>query len=359
MRTATIPVTLVTGFLGAGKTTLMNHLGATGGLTDTLVVINEFGQVGLDHLLMIEAKDELVVELSDGCVCCTLHGDLTRALLDALEQRRLADRRPFERVVIETSGVSDPSSIAKALAVDPALHDVFHLEAVVALVDAASGRENLEKFHEAAAQVAVADLILVTKCDAAESNVTSALHADLGIRNPFARIQEIEHGRIASTAIFDPELKLRRPLLQLPALALEVPQPVSPFLGMLGGIGVPGAPQPAHGGRYQVMGFESNAPVSRSALQAWLSTVAALLGSQILRYKAILNVEAETAPLVLHGVQGVISPEAWLEEWPEGHRASRMVLITEKIAQPIIQAGLDAFFPNAFKPALSSSERPQ
>ena len=112
MRTATIPVTLVTGFLGAGKTTLMNHLGATGGLTDTLVVINEFGQVGPDHLLMTEAKDVLVAELSDVCACCTPHGDLSRALLDAPDLLCSAVRPPSHRVVIATSALSDPSPFA-------------------------------------------------------------------------------------------------------------------------------------------------------------------------------------------------------------------------------------------------------
>lgn len=356
MTAAAIPATLVTGFLGAGKTTLLNHLGAAGGLTDALVVINEFGQVGLDHMLMIEAKEEMVVELSDGCVCCTLHGDLTRALLDAVEQRVQSGRPPFERVVIETSGVSDPASIAKALTLDPLLSPHFHLQAVVTLVDAAQGAENLERFSEASSQVALADLILVTKCDGTESSVVEGLVEDLQMRNPFAKIEAIEQGRIDCQTIFDPGLKLRRPLLELSDLdVLALPQP-SAMLGV-GTLAAAKGPRQPHGNRYQVMGFESSAPLSRMALKCWLATVLTIFGQQILRYKAILDIEAEDKPLVLHGVQGVISPEAWLDGWPQGRRVSRMVLITQSLPPHVIQAGLDAFFPKAFVPAQPNARR--
>ena len=356
MTAAAIPATLVTGFLGAGKTTLLNHLGASGGLTDALVVINEFGQVGLDHLLMIEAKEEMVVELSDGCVCCTLQGDLTRALLEAVEQRVQSGRPPFERVVIETSGVSDPAAIAKALTLDPLLSPHFHLEAVVTLVDAAQGAENLKRFSEASAQVALADLILVTKCDGAASSAVEGLVEDLQARNPFAKIEAIEGGRIDSQTIFDPRLKLRRPLLELSDVDVSpLPQP-SAMLG-LGNLAAATGARPPHGNRYQVMGFESCAPLSRMALRCWLATVLTMFGQQVLRYKAILDIEAEDKPLVLHGVQGVISPETWLEDWPPEGRVSRMVLITQSLPPPVIQAGLDAFFPEAFVPAQPNAWR--
>jgi len=348
----TIPVTLVTGFLGAGKTTLLNQLGAAGALHDTLVVINEFGQVGLDHLLMIEAKEDLLVELSGGCVCCTLHGDLSAALVRELDSRSTTDRPPFSRVVIETSGVSDPSSIALALAVDAELSERFHLQAVITVIDAAAGAENLLKHDEAAAQVALADLIVVSKSALVAPAVVASLRADVEERNPFARIVGSDGECVLPADVFDPDLCLRRPLL-----LLEDPPPMAMMAGagaggLLLGAATAAPAMQAHAGRYQVMSFHAGEPVAKATLDAWLWTAMSLLGERILRFKAIVDVQGQPAPTVLHGVQGLISPEARLDTWPTGQRRSRMVFITDQVPEEVVKAALDAFFPGVFVQAL-------
>jgi G3E family GTPase len=320
-----------------------------------LVVINEFGQVGLDHLLMIEAKEELVVELSDGCVCCTLHGDLTRALLDSLDQRNLSGKPPFAKVVVETSGVSDPSSIAKALILDPDLQHLFHLEAVVTMVDAGQGTSNLDAFPEASAQVALADLILVSKCDAVATDIRSALLRDLTLRNPFAKVLEVSAASIDPQDVFDADLSLRRPLIEL---SDAPPAWAGSSMGFVGGIpsarGIPATS--GHALRYQVISYESDLPLSRRAVDGWFTAVVPLLGRNVLRYKAILNIEDHDEALVLHAVQGVTSPPIWLDHWPSLKRTSRMIFISERSAQPLLQPGLDAFFAKSFQPTITKDK---
>ena len=264
----TIPVTVLTGFLGAGKTTLLNSLGAAGGLADTLVVINEFGQVGLDHLLVVEARDDLVVELSNGCICCTLHGDLTRALIREQDERKAKGRQPFTRVVMETSGVSDPSSIAKALALDPALSSRFHLEAIVTVVDAPRGLHDIAGYMEAAAQVALADLLIISKSGLVDPATVVALTRALEERNPFAKIIGVQGERIDPAEVFDADLSLRRPLLQLDELPGPAPLEFHGIGGsMLGKASAPGLDSKMHGGRYQVMSFHASEPIRREALE--------------------------------------------------------------------------------------------
>ncbi|MGI9505696.1 MAG: CobW family GTP-binding protein [Geminicoccaceae bacterium] len=341
-----IPVTILTGFLGSGKTTLLAKLLRHPSMERTAVIINEFGEIGLDHDL-IEASEETEVTLMGGCLCCTVKGDLIDTLR-RLYVRRTKNEVPFfERMVIETTGLADPAPVLQSIMADRMLDHYYRLDGVVTLVDAANGMDTLDGHQEAVKQAAVADRIVITKTDLAEDAAIAALRVRLTALNPGARILEARQGDIHPDAllhagIFDPATKSAdvRRWLNEEAYAShhdhshhhhgdhhhDHTHDVN-----------------RHDSRIQAFCVRHTTPIPSSAVDFFWDMLTSQRGPDLLRVKAILNVtEVPEAPLMLHAVQHVVHAPAYLDAWPSDDRDSRMVFITRDIPRDFVEQLLNA-----------------
>jgi len=328
-----IPVTVLTGFLGAGKTTLLNRLLKHPDMTGSAVLINEFGEIGLDHLL-VEKLDEDTVLLNAGCLCCTIRGDLQRALHDlALKAEAGHDIR---RVLIETTGLADPAPILQTLMSDPIALRSFRLDGVVTVVDAVLGAATLDAQIEAVKQAAVADRLILSKTDIASADQISTLETRLNALNPGAPIQRVVQGDIAPDFLFgaggfDPAGKIADVAAWLMAEAAHHHHHHHHDPNR-------------HDARIQAFGLTFTEPLPWEGLASWLEMLAITRGASILRMKAILNLQGEDRPVVLHGVQHVFHPPERLAAWPAGHdRYSRIVFILRDLDRAVVEEGLAAF----------------
>jgi G3E family GTPase len=325
------PLTLLTGFLGAGKTTLLNRLLKQPEMAGTAVLINEFGEIGLDHLL-VERLDEETVLLNAGCLCCTVRGDLTRAL-ESLEGRGL----PLTRVVVETTGLADPAPILQTLMSEPRLIRRFALDGVVTVVDALAGEATLDAQPEAVKQAAVADRIVLSKTDLALPAATEALTARLAALNPHATLLRAVAGEIAPSALlasgpFDPAAK---PAEVARWLAEEAAHHHHHHHH---------AHDPnRHDARIAATSLAFDTPLHWEAVGSFLEMLTRTRGESVLRIKGILDLVGEERPVVVHGVQHVWHPPTRLPAWPEGARRSRLVVITRDLPGEVIRNGLAAF----------------
>ncbi|MDO8877260.1 MAG: GTP-binding protein [Pseudolabrys sp.] len=341
-----IPLTLLTGFLGAGKTTLLNTLLKDPALADTAVIINEFGEVSLDHLLVDYIGDNMVV-LQSGCLCCTLRGDL----VDGLEKllRDLDNGRvKFSRVLLETTGLADPAPVLHTAMAHPYLVKRFRLDGVVTVVDAVNGDATLDAHPEAVKQAAVADRIVLSKSDIADRDVTTRLLDRLRALNPAAHVLdaakgEATAGRLLNCGLYDPARKIPDVKKWLAAEAY--------------------ADAHSHGHHHHqhdvnrhdehIVSFVLTAdkPIPAGTLDMFLELLRATYGARLLRMKGIVNVtEMPGTPVVVHGVQHVFHPTAQLERWPDGDRRTRLVFITmdlpERTVRELFQAFLGAAAPD-------------
>jgi G3E family GTPase len=355
-RSSLIPVTVLTGFLGSGKTTVLNRLLKRIELTATAVIINEFGEVGLDHLLVERASEDFVV-LNSGCLCCMVRGDLITTLRDLFLRRVRGEIPEFQRIVIETTGLADPAPVLHTLMTDPLIAARYRLDGVVATVDAVNGMRTLDGHAEAVKQAAVADRILLTKQDLASSDQVAALTARLRGLNAGTPILPVADGAVDPPAIFniglyDPTSKsveVQR-WLHDEAYAVEhVHQHQHDHAHEAEddhdhGHETGHHDVNRHDDRIHAFCVVRDAPVLWDAFAAWLDIMAAMRGDDLLRVKGIVNiVDRPGRPVVVHGVQHLFHPPTLLEAWPSEDHRTRLVFIVRDIEREAIEDTLRIF----------------
>jgi len=299
---ATIPLTVITGFLGSGKTTLLRHALADSALAGTAVIINEFGTIGLDHDL-IESAEEDLVALTTGCLCCAVRGDLTRTISELLGRREKGEIQ-FERLMVETSGLADPAPIVQGLALDDDLRGLVSLERMVVTLDAVNGPAVLGEYREAQKQIAFADAVIVTKTDLADAAPAIDAASTLNPRTTFTASAS---GRIDTSLLLPPP---------------DANASLARWLELAGN------GEAEHTEGISSISLVRSEPVQAIALTLFLEALAEACGPDLLRVKGLVQIaEAPETPAVVHGVQHVFHPLDWLERWPSADRRTRLVLI--------------------------------
>lgn len=327
--TTPIPVTLLTGFLGSGKTTVLNRLLKQ--LPLTAVVMNEFGEVGLDHQLLEETRGPLAL-LSGGCVCCQIQGALAPTLKNLWMARDKGDLPPYERLIIETTGIADPAPIIDTLVNERWLATRHRLDGIVTTVDAVFGPAQLDEHFEAQRQVAVADRLLLTKTDLASAGDIAHLRERLTRLNPAATQLTVVQGEVAPEAILGAAGSVQAAPRQWLAASRYRPARLRA-----------GPTAPSHNERIRAFSLTFDQPLDRQGVASALEMLIAFRPKQLLRMKAILNFIGEGRPTVLHGVQHVLYPPTQLEAWPDDDRSSRFVFIVSDLEAEFVAKLLDDF----------------
>ncbi len=326
-----LPVTVLTGFLGSGKTTLLNALLKHPDMGETAVLINEFGEIGLDHLLVEKIDDDIIL-LNSGCLCCTVRGDLVTAMRDLYFKRVRGDVPEFSRLLIETTGLADPAPILHTLMTDALISSRYRLDGIVTTIDAVNAPDQLTRQPEAAKQAAVADRLVLTKTDLIDAEALAALRDRLHALNPAAPVILADHGQVEPAALFDAGLFNARQ--KHPDVARWLSEEAYKS-------------DHDHGHHHHHDVNRHDAQIAAFSLSfaaplAWESFVQAMelliasKGADILRLKGVLNIEGEDRPVVVHGVQHVFHPPTTLAVWPEGDRRSRLVVITRSISRAVV-----------------------
>ncbi len=335
-----LPVTLLTGFLGSGKSTLLDRLLGRPEMADMAVLINEFGEVGLDHLLVRAVSGETVI-LDSGCLCCSMHGEMLTALRDLFFQRVKGEVPEFERVMIETTGLADPAPIIHTLMADPLLAGRYRLDGIVATIDGLVGERTLDEHEEAVKQAALADRLVVTKTDLAEPASLAALEDRLRHLNPAAPILravmgDIDPDRILASGLFDGSGKIPdvERWLRTEAVAARDHHHHHHHHDH-------DHQTHRHDRRIDSFVIIRDRPLSWPALAFALETLTAAHGEAILRIKGIVDVGA-TGPVAVHAVQHVFHQPVPLAAWPDDDHRSRIVFITRDLPRAIVESQFDA-----------------
>ncbi|MEO1111085.1 MAG: GTP-binding protein [Pseudomonadota bacterium] len=373
-----IPLSVLTGFLGAGKTTLLNRILKDPEMADTAVIINEFGEIGLDHLFVDQAGDG-IVELSSGCLCCTIRGDLVTTLENLLRHLDNGRTERLNRVIIETTGLADPAPILHTVMLHPYLVMRYRLDSVITLVDAINGLSTLDEHEEARKQAAVADRLVLTKTDLAgteaQAAALEALTHRLQTLNPGALRLDAQSGdaepdKLFNAGLYDPKSKI-------PDVAAWLNEEAyadaghghhhahghSPGHSHAHSHGHSHGHDHHHGHDHghhhdhdhghdinrhseaiRAFTLATERPVSASALEMFLDLLRSAHGPKLLRVKGIVQLaEDPDRPVVIHGVQHVFHPPATLDAWPDDDRRTRMVFITKDLPEGFVRKMFEAF----------------
>lgn len=353
-----IPVSILTGFLGAGKSTLLNRLLKDPAMKDAAVIINEFGEVGIDHLL-VEASNDAVVELSDGCLCCTVRGELVDTLAELIDGMQTGKIKPLSRVVIETTGLADPAPVMQSVMGHPAIAQHFDLDGVVTVVDAVNGLSTIDRYPEAYKQVAVADRLILTKKTLADATAISELTERLRALNPRAPITDGDAPDAGSAAmlvngLYDPASKIAdvdRWLKDEMAAADDHHHHDHDHHGHHHHSHSHGHGHHhhhdlnRHGTSIRSYSILHDEPIDPMAINMFVDLLRSTHGEKLLRMKAIVALtDRPDRPLVLHGVQSIFHPPVRLPAWPEGSdRKTRLVLITRDLSESYVRDLFGAF----------------
>jgi G3E family GTPase len=322
------PVNIVTGFLGSGKTTLLQRLLRSPELSDVAVLVNEFGEVGLDHHLLQNVAESTLL-LENGCLCCAVRGDLQKALRDLLSRRTRGDIPHFRRVVIETSGLADPAPIAYTLLSEAVLRHHFRLSGIITTVDAVNGASQLDRFGESVKQASMADRLVVTKTDLSDAPTLAALRRRLRGLNVSAHI--VDSGEIGGEVhqlltddIYDAAGKFRE------AAHWTAEE-------------IDGHSSHTHTSEVQSFAVIFDRPLDWTAFGVWASMLLHRYGADVLRLKGLLNIEGVPTPVLINGVQHIVHPPSHLEAWPDADRRSRLIFIVRGLERARIERSLAVF----------------
>jgi G3E family GTPase len=341
-----LPVSVITGFLGSGKTTLLKNLLRQPDMADTAVVINEFGEIGLDHLLVEEAKEDTIL-MSSGCLCCSIRGDLIDTLRRLYKRRERGEVPRFKRLVIETTGLADPAPILQTLIGDPLLGAFYRLDGVVTTVDAVNGMDQLDRQFESVKQAAVADRLVLTKADLATAAQREALEARLRTLNPAAPLLPVAHGAVAADQLFN--AGLYNPAEKSPDVARWLKEEAYAQAeadhhhdhdhrdhGH-------GHDVNRHDDHIRTFCLTHDRPIAWDKFVNWIEMLITIRGADLLRIKGILNVAGSDAPVAIHGIQHLFHPPAMLPAWQGADRRSRIVFITRDLERAWLEQSMTEF----------------
>lgn len=328
-----LPVSIITGFLGSGKTTLLNQLVQHPKMENVAVLVNEFGEIGLDHLL-IETITEEIVLLQSGCICCQINGDFVSTLTDLYEKRLAGDIREFSHVLVETTGIANPAPIIQSLISNQRLVSHYRLGTVVATVDTVLGESQLGEFKETVRQVALADKLLFTKIDLSDQAQRDSLTGIVRQLNPNASISEVANGSIEPSEVF----------IETSPLAGRKPNEIAAWLGK------------EHTNSISSFSITLEGAFEWSEFVDWFDDLLFSRSRQILRVKGLLKVAGKSGPVVIQSVQHMLYPPIELERWPDSKRESALVFITCNLSRTAIDTSLQQFFLSRSTPNLRTAD---
>lgn len=338
-----IPLTIITGFLGAGKTSLLNQLLRDPALAATAVLVNEVGEISLDHLFY-EVVDGETLLLAGGCMCCSVRGDLVAALENILRGIDNGRTAAYRRVVIETTGLADPASVLHAVMAHPYLVQRYRLDGIVTLVDAVNGEATLDAHQEAVKQAAMADRLVLSKSDLASAEQAAVLRARLAALNPAAVILDAAKGEAGAAALlnaglYDPAAKIPDVQRWLAEAAVEAAEHAHHDHA-----DADAHHHHHHDDKIRSFAIATETPIPLSTIEMFLDLLRATHGAKLLRLKGIVRLAEEPdQPLVLHVVQHIMHPPARLAAWPDDDRRSRLVCVTYDLDPSIVRRLFDAF----------------